>query len=130
MARTATGVLVALALVGLTPVDRALAAVSGPAAKCVMCHELHSDANRVGPTLKGVYGRKAGAVPGFAFMFTRYIKGEPWVWDEAHLRAWMDDARKAIHEFTGDAHARTRMPALHVRGAEADAIIKLLKTLK
>ena len=105
-------------------------AQAGPEARCAMCHEFHSDVNRVGPSLKSVFGRKAGTARGFAYMFTKYVKGEPWAWDEAHLRAWMDDARQAIKDFTGNPHARTRMPALHVRGADADAVIAFLKQLK
>ena len=54
-------------------VDAGHAAVVGDAArgakiyeqKCTGCHSI--DANRIGPAHRGVYGRKAGLAPGFAY---------------------------------------------------------------
>ena len=38
------------------------------ARKCSVCHTLSpDDANRAGPTLYGVFGRKAGTLPGYAY---------------------------------------------------------------
>lgn len=104
-------------------------AQAGPESRCKSCHSF-GDANRVGPGLKGVYGRKAGTHPGYKYKFTKYIKGEPWVWDEEHLRAFLDDSRKAVREFTGNPKAKTKMGPQHVKGKKADEIIAFLKTLK
>jgi cytochrome c len=52
-----------------------------------------------------------------------------WTWDEEHLRQWVCDSNKAAKKFSGDASAHVRMPAQHLCGAKADAVIAYLKTL-
>ncbi len=117
------------AMVAVTFVFLPATAQAGAESRCKICHSF-SDSNRVGPGLKGVYGRKAGTHPGYKYKFTKYIKGEPWVWDEAHLKAWMLNSKKAIKVFTGNPKAKTKMPAQHVKGKKADEIIAFLKGLK
>ena len=34
---------------------------------CAICHTLEAGKNKIGPSLAGVVGRKAGSVPGFAY---------------------------------------------------------------
>lgn len=104
-------------------------------AKCKACHNFASK-KKVGPGLgkgdgiPGVFGRKAGTFPGFKYKFTKYIKGEPWVWDEAHLRKWMCNSKKAIKEFTGDPKAKTKMPPQKVCDpAKQDEVIAKLKSV-
>lgn len=104
-------------------------ASAGPESKCKACHNF-ADKNAVGPGLKGVFGRKAGTHPGYKYKFTKYIKGDAWTWDEEHLRAWMNNSKKAIKKFTGNKHAKTKMPPQHVKGKKADAVIAFLKGLK
>ncbi len=116
----------AVLAVSFMPASKALA---GPEARCKACHNF-TDKNAVGPGLKGVFGRKAGTHPGFKYKFTKYIKGEPWIWDEAHLRKWIENSKKAIKEFTGNKKAKTKMPPQHIKGAKADKIIAFLKSLK
>ncbi|MFL5296072.1 MAG: c-type cytochrome [Phenylobacterium sp.] len=36
-------------------------------AQCAACHEIDSDANTLGPTLKGIMGRKAGGLEGYNY---------------------------------------------------------------
>lgn len=51
------------------------------ARKCSVCHTLTSDgANRAGPTLFGVFGRKAGSVPGYPY--SPALRDAPIVWNE------------------------------------------------
>ena len=52
---------------------------------CIACHSL--DANRVGPMHRGVYGRKAGSVPGFAY--SNAVKSSTVVWNEETLDKWL-----------------------------------------
>ncbi|HEX2885513.1 c-type cytochrome [Vineibacter terrae] len=54
-------------------------------AKCIGCHAL--DANRVGPLHRGVFGRKAGAAPGFTY--SAAVRNAGFVWDEARLEKWL-----------------------------------------
>lgn len=54
------------------------------ARKCSVCHTLRGgDANRAGPTLDGIFGRKAGAVAGYPY--SDALKGLSLVWDAETL---------------------------------------------
>lgn len=97
--------------------------------KCKACHNFDAT-NKVGPAWKGIYGRKAGTFPGFNYKFTRYINGEPWIWDDEHLRKWMCNSKKAVKEFTENPKAKTKMPSQKVCDkAKQDEIIAFMKTL-
>lgn len=61
-------------------------------ARCGACHSL--DANRVGPAHRGVFGRKAGSAPGFAY--SSPLKRSKIVWSEATLDPWLADPQKTI----------------------------------
>ncbi|ESZ86958.1 MAG: cytochrome C [Blastomonas sp. CACIA14H2] len=52
---------------------------------CTGCHSL--DANRVGPAHRGVFGRKAGSAPGFAY--SPALKKAKFAWDAARLDKWL-----------------------------------------
>ncbi len=119
-------VLLGVAFVGIASVPVANA---GPEGKCRACHDFGAK-NKVGPGLKGIFGRKAGTFPGYKYKFTKYIEpGKAWVWDEEHLRKWIKDSKKAIREFTGNPKAKTKMGKQNVKGKKADKIIAFLKTL-
>jgi len=61
---------------------------------CRECHSFVKDDNRLGPTLYGVVGRKAGTEPGYAF--TDSLKGSGVTWDEATLDRWIADPGAVI----------------------------------
>ncbi len=50
---------------------------------CRECHEFDKGDNRLGPTLYGVVGRKAGTVPGFAYSDS--LKSSGITWNEKNL---------------------------------------------
>ncbi|GAA0411632.1 c-type cytochrome [Cocleimonas flava] len=51
------------------------------ARKCSVCHTLNeNDANRAGPTLHNVFGRKAGSLAGYNYSDS--LKDSPIIWDE------------------------------------------------
>lgn len=60
--------------------------------KCSGCHSL--DANRVGPAHRGVFGRKAGLAPGFAY--SPGLRTSRIVWNEASLDRWLTDPQATI----------------------------------
>jgi cytochrome c len=60
--------------------------------RCVACHSL--DSNRVGPMHRGVYGRKAGSVPDFAY--SDNVKNSNIVWSAVTLDQWLTDPEKLI----------------------------------
>ena len=60
--------------------------------RCIACHAL--DANRVGPMHRGVHGRKAGSVPGFAY--SQALRASGVVWDDRTLDLWLADPQKLV----------------------------------
>ena len=54
---------------------------------CQDCHSL--DKNDVGPRHRGVFGRKAGSLPDFAY--SPALNGAGFLWDEASLDKWLTD---------------------------------------
>jgi cytochrome c len=65
--------------------------------KCKTCHENEKGVNRVGPTLKGVVGRKTASIEGFKYSEAMAKKGaDGQVWDEAALDTYLKDPKAAI----------------------------------
>ena len=62
--------------------------------QCGVCHSFDPAEQRQGPTLKGVYDRKAGSVPGFAYS-PGFAKAD-FNWDDAHLDAWLTSPQAVI----------------------------------
>lgn len=102
-------------------------AVAGTEAKCKACHNFTA-ANKVGPGLAGVVGRAAGKHEGFKY--SSDLGGANWNWDEDHLRKWMCSSKDAIKEFTGNDHAKTKMPPQKVcDAAKQDEVLAFLKSI-
>lgn len=80
--------LCAAVVAGRTP-----AAEAGPEAfnnNCRTCHSVKEGDNRMGPSLKGVIGRKAGAAPGYA-NYSQSLKSSSITWDESTLDRFIAD---------------------------------------
>ncbi len=58
--------------------------------RCASCHDIAaSGLARIGPSLKGVVGRKAGSLPDYAY--SPAMKSADFVWDETMLDRWLTD---------------------------------------
>ena len=55
---------------------------------CVACHSLTPDHNMTGPSLAGVFGRKAGTLASFN-RFSSALQASGVVWNEQTLDAWL-----------------------------------------
>ena len=53
--------------------------------RCIACHS--ADANRVGPMHRGVFGRKAGSLPDYAY--SKALKAADIVWNDETLDRWL-----------------------------------------
>jgi cytochrome c len=63
--------------------------------RCKICHSLDKGgANRVGPNLYGVFGRKAGTVAGFAY--SDAMKNSGIVWDDDTLAKFLRDPQGSL----------------------------------
>jgi len=97
------------------------------AKKCKACHNFTAK-KKVGPGLKGIFGRKAGAMPDMKYGAALAAGG--WVWDEKNLAAWACNSKKAVKSLSGDASAKTKMGPQRICDASKQAdLIAYLKTL-
>jgi len=65
--------------------------------KCKACHVVDSDKNRVGPSLKGIFGRTPGTFGGFKYSKAMVAFGEAGnVWDEATVDAYLEKPKKLV----------------------------------
>ena len=87
---------------------------------CGVCHAVDAGAAaRQGPNLAEIYGRAAGTLPDFKY--SEALKAGGWVWDEATLDPWMENAQAA--------HPGTVMPYRQRDPDKRKAILTYLKTL-
>lgn len=88
-------------------------------AACAACHQDKPDA--LGPSLKGVVGRKSAALDDFRY--SNPMKRANLVWDEANLREYIADPQAKVKG--------NRMPfdGLH-DPKDVDDIVEYLKTYK
>jgi len=71
-----------------------MAAGKAAFAKCKACHSLEPGKNVIGPSLHGLFGRKAGTVPNFNYSSAN--KGSGIVWNEDTLFHYLENPQKAI----------------------------------
>ena len=83
------------------------AAAEGDAAKgeklfkgflqCSSCHSLEAGETKVGPTLAGLFGSKAGSVEGFK-RYSKAMANSKVIWDEETLSEFLENPKKFIPE--------------------------------
>lgn len=90
--------------------------------KCKACHSLEAGVNKVGPSLAGVVGRKAGTAEGY----NRYmgLKDADWSWDEAALMEYLEDPSEFTKKKNG---SRSAMSLKLKKEDERKAVIEYLK---
>ena len=88
--------------------------------ECQACHSLDRNAESVGPSLYGVFERKAGS--GTDFRYSPAMKRSGLTWDEASLRAYITDPQGQVKG--------NRMPFAGIKQpSDADDVVAYLKTL-
>jgi len=102
-----TAALFALLAAGAQAQD--VAAGKAAFAQCSACHSVDGN-NGVGPSLKGIGGRKSGTFAGFRF--SRAMKNSNLTWDEKSLDAYIANPQQAVPgnvmPFSGVADAKQR----------------------
>jgi len=78
---------------------------------CAACHSLVPDRNMTGPSLAGIWGRKAGSLESFE-RYSPALKSSDVVWDEKSLDQWLTSPPSFIPNnrmtFAGIADPRQR----------------------
>jgi cytochrome c len=85
--------------------------------RCSGCHA--PDLNKEGPSLRGIYGRKAASAPGFSY--SEALKKASIRWDDQTLDRWLIDPDAMVQD--------TDMAFRLSDSAERKAVIAYLKTL-
>ena len=66
-------------------------------AKCKACHVADTDQNKIGPSLKGLFGRTAGTHEGFKYSKAMIDAGAAGlVWDEAKLKEYLHSPKAMV----------------------------------
>jgi cytochrome c len=78
---------------------------------CAPCHSLEPDRNMTGPSLAGVWGRRAGSLPSFD-RYSDALKSSGIIWDDRALDGWLTDPQAMVPDnempFEGIKDARVR----------------------
>ncbi len=85
--------------------------------RCTGCHAL--DRHKEGPSLGGVFGRRAGQAPGFRY--SDALRAANFVWDEQKLNQWLTDTQSVVEDNNMDFHVPS--------AAERAEIIRYLKAI-
>jgi cytochrome c len=79
-------------------------------ARCAACHDLNTGRTVLGPSLKGIVGRKAGAIDGFAY--SAALKARGIAWTPANLDSFITSPTRFVPgtrmPFAGVPDARDR----------------------
>lgn len=81
---------------GAAPAAAAASSGGAPAsfAQCAACHSTVPGKHGIGPSLAGVYGTKAGEIPGYTF--SPALKASGLTWDDATLDKWLAGPMKLV----------------------------------
>lgn len=62
--------------------------------QCRACHSLKEGKNGIGPSLHGIFGEKAGTVPGYNF--SRAMKSSDVLWNNSTLQKYLTNPQRFI----------------------------------
>jgi len=92
-----TTILTLVILLFMTPRPGAAADIAAGQAlfnRCKICHSLEAGKNMVGPSLHGLFSRKAGTSDGFTF--SEAMKESGILWDDDTLTKYLHDPKQVV----------------------------------
>ena len=117
-----TGIVILLAASGSAYADGDAARGQAKFEECAACHKLVRDENSVGPSLQGVFGRKAAELSDFRY--SPALKRSGIIWSAESLGTFIADPQKMV--------PANRMPyaGMPNAGDRDDLVAYLLKATK
>lgn len=98
--------------------------------RCSACHTVEAGKNKVGPTLFGVVGRPAGSVEGYSYSpAVKAAAAKGLVWSEETLTAYLENPRKYLDDYAGDASLANKMPFMLADAQQRADVVAYLKSL-
>lgn len=94
--------------------------------KCGACHSMEPGKHKIGPSLAGIIGSKAGSAEGYKKY--KAMKGANFTWDEEKLDSWITNQKKflkANKDIVGGP--KTSMSAKIKKEKDRKAIIEYIK---
>lgn len=117
------GLILAIVIVGSVSISGAPALSDNPNLSrgqrvfgaCAPCHSLEPDRNMTGPSLSGLWGRKAGSLPSFE-RYSDALKSTGIIWDDRSLDGWLTEPDRMVPDnempFNGIKNAGDRADLL------------------
>jgi cytochrome c len=100
-------------------------------AQCRACHTVEKGQNRVGPTLFGILGRKAGTVEKYAYsQIMKEAAEKGLVWNEKNMDEYLEDPNEFLKKYVGKDSADNKMPNKFPNEALRKNVIAYLKTVQ
>jgi cytochrome c len=97
--------------------------------RCKACHSAEAGKNKIGPSLHGVVGRKAGTAPKYKYskgMTAASAKGL--VWTEDNLMEYLEGPTKFLKKYLGVKTVHNKMKNRFKNKTLRENIIAYLKT--
>jgi len=92
--------------------------------KCKVCHAVEAGKHKIGPSLAGVMGRKAGTTD---FKKYKALKDADFIWDEDNIAEWVENQKDFLKD--KGLPTKTGMKVKIKKEDDREDLIAYLKTL-
>ena len=96
--------------------------------KCSACHSLDPTKKKIGPTLKGVIGRKAGSIEGYKYSSSYpAARDKGLVWTEEEIIKYLVNPKKYLAAYLGVKKAKSKMTARFKKLVDRENVVAYLR---